>query len=101
MDNASREITQSNYRINSLNSESMQLNQILLDNNLTIDELTTENNLLKNKLDLMTEQLSKTSTDFAKVNKNCIYSLGDILLGLIIFVYHILKSGLTLSILLV
>lgn len=68
LDNASKEISQSNYQINSLNCESMQLNQMLLDNYQAIDELTTENSQLKNKIDKVTEELSTTSHNFAQVN---------------------------------
>lgn len=67
LDNASREITRLNHRIISLNSESVQLSQMLLENHLTNDELSMENNELKKKLDTITEQFSTTKSDFAKV----------------------------------
>lgn len=67
LDNASRELTRLNHRIISLNSESAQLNQMLLENHLAIDELSMENNELKKKLDNITEQFSTTRSDFAKV----------------------------------
>lgn len=40
---------------------------MLLENHLTIDDLSMENNELKKKLDNITEQFSTTSNDFAKV----------------------------------
>jgi len=51
----------------SLNNESMQLNQMLLENHETIDELTMENSELKNKLNVITDKLSTTNNNFAKV----------------------------------
>lgn len=56
-----------NHRINSLNSESAQLSQMLLENHQTNDELSMENDELKKKLDSISEQLSTTKSDFAKV----------------------------------
>lgn len=45
----------------------MQINQMLLENHQTIDELTTENIELKKKLNILTEQFSTTSNNYAKV----------------------------------
>lgn len=45
----------------------MQLNQMLLENHETIDELTMENSELKNKLNVITDKLSTTNNNFAKV----------------------------------
>jgi hypothetical protein len=60
-------MTQLNYKIIQLNNESMVLNNMLLENHQTIDELTMENIKLKQKLNNITEQFSTTSNDFAKV----------------------------------
>lgn len=70
LDNASEEITRLNYKIVCLNSESMELNQMLLDNHKEIEELTIENENLKKKLNDITEQFATTSNDFAKVTKS-------------------------------
>lgn len=67
LDNASVEITRSNYQISSLNCETMQLNELLLENYQSIDELTIENKQFKKKLDDITEQLSETGNKFAQV----------------------------------
>jgi len=73
LDNASEEITRLNYRIVCLNSESMQLNQMLLNNHKEIEELTIENENLKKKLNDTTEQFTTTSNNFAKVtNSFCV-----------------------------
>lgn len=45
----------------------MQINQMLLENHQTIDELTMENIELKKKLNILTEQFSTTSNNYAKV----------------------------------
>lgn len=60
-------MTQLNYKIIDLNNESMVLNNMLLENHQTIDELTMENIKLKQKLNDITEKYSITSNDFAKV----------------------------------
>lgn len=60
-------MTQLNYKIIDLNNESMVLNNMLLENHQTIDELTMENIKLKQKLNDITEQYSTTSNDFAIV----------------------------------
>lgn len=65
--NASGEIAHLNYKVVSLNSESMQLNQMLLENQETIDALTMENNELKKELNDITEKFSAINNDFAKV----------------------------------
>ncbi|XP_060834763.1 uncharacterized protein LOC132917839 [Rhopalosiphum padi] len=70
LDNASEEITRLNYKIVCLNSESMELNQMLLDNHKEIEELTIENENLKKKLNDITEQFATTSNDFAKLSRN-------------------------------
>jgi len=70
LDNASEEITRLNYRIVCLNSESMQLNQMLLNNHKEIEELTIENENLKKKLNDTTEQFTTTSNNFAKVTNS-------------------------------
>lgn len=70
LDNASEEITRLNYRIVCLNSESMQLNQMLLNNHKEIEELTIENENLKKKLNDTTEQFTTTSNNFAKLSRN-------------------------------
>uniref|UniRef100_A0A2H8TVK4 Protein CIP2A n=1 Tax=Melanaphis sacchari TaxID=742174 RepID=A0A2H8TVK4_9HEMI len=70
LDNASEEITRLNYKIVCLNSESMQLNQMLLDDHKEIEELTTENENLKKKLNDITEQFATTSNNFAKLSQN-------------------------------
>lgn len=67
LDNASGEITRLNYKTVGLDNESIQLNQMLLENHQAIDELTMENVELKKKLNDIREQLSTTSNDFAKV----------------------------------
>lgn len=67
LDNATGEITQKNYKINCLNNESLQLNQMLLDNHQEIDELTMEICELKKKLNDINEHFSATSDKFAKV----------------------------------
>jgi len=67
LDNASGEIVQLNYKVFSLNSESMQLNQMLLENHETIDELTMENSELKKHLNDITEKFSAINNNFAKV----------------------------------
>lgn len=67
LDNAYEEITNLNYRMISLNNESVTLNKMLLENHMNIDELTIENNELKKKVDYITEQFSTTSNEFAKV----------------------------------
>lgn len=73
LDNASEEITRLNYKIVCLNSESMQLNQMLLNNHKEIEELTIENENLKKKLNDTTEQFTTTSNNFAKVtNSFCV-----------------------------
>lgn len=65
--NASEEITKLNYEKTCLNNESMQLNQMLLNNHQTIDELTVENSEVKQKLNDITVQFSMTTNNFAKV----------------------------------
>lgn len=70
LDNASEEVTRLNYRIVCLNSESMQLNQMLLNNHKEIEELTIENENLKKKLNDTTEQFTTTSNNFAKVTNS-------------------------------
>lgn len=60
-------MAQLNYKIINLNNESMVLNNMLLENHQTIDELTMENIKLKQKLNDITEKFSTTSNDFAKV----------------------------------
>jgi len=70
LDNASEEITRLNYRIVCLNSESMQLNQMLLNNHKEIEELTIDNENLKKKLNDITEQFTTTSNNFAKVTNS-------------------------------
>lgn len=67
LDNASQEITKLNYNITCLNNESMQLNQMLLKNHQTIDELTIENIEMKQKLNDVTVQFSTVNNNFAKV----------------------------------
>lgn len=67
LDNASGEINHLNFKIMSLNNESITLNQMLLENHQIIDELTIENSELKKKLNYITEQFSTISNDFAKV----------------------------------
>jgi len=67
LDNASEEITRLNYKLVCLNSESVQLNQMLLNDHQEIEELTEENKDLKKKLYDITEQFSTTSNNFAKV----------------------------------
>lgn len=67
LDNASEEIVMLNYKITYLNNESVQLNQMLLENHQTIDELTMENNDVKQKLNDVTIQFSTVNNNFAKV----------------------------------
>jgi len=67
LDNASEEITRLNYKLVCLNSESEQLNQLILDVHQEIEELTVENKDLKKKLNNITEQFTTTSNNFAKV----------------------------------
>ncbi|VVC31727.1 Armadillo-type fold,Armadillo-like helical [Cinara cedri] len=70
IDNASEEITRLNYKIHCLNSESTQINQMLLENHQAIDGLTMENCQLKDKLNDITNQFLAMSNNFKKLTQN-------------------------------